>query len=75
MNSSALTAREIEAMTFVFTAPAPATPVGRSPWTRLLRWAREKVRRQRRCESIAMEAVDWSFPGLQVREPAARGTR
>jgi hypothetical protein len=62
MNSSTLTAREIEAMTFVFTAPATAG--GRGPWTRLLRWAREKVRRHRRRESIAMEAVDWSFPGL-----------
>jgi|HubBroStandDraft_4_1064222.scaffolds.fasta_scaffold1482661_1 hypothetical protein len=64
MNTSALTAREIEAMTFVFTAPAPATSGGRGPWTRLLRWAREKVRRHRGRESIAMEAVDWSFPGL-----------
>jgi hypothetical protein len=64
MNSSALTAREIEAMTFVFTAPAPTTPGGGGPWTRLLRWAREKARRNRRRESTAMEAVDWSFPGL-----------
>ncbi len=63
MNSSALKAREIEAMTFVFTAPAPATPGGRSAWTRLLRWAQETVRRHRR-GSIAMEAVDRSSPGL-----------
>lgn len=75
MNSSALKAREIEAMTFVFTAPAPATPGGRSAWTGLLRWAQEKVRRHRGRESIAMETVDSSFPELQVREPATRGTR
>jgi hypothetical protein len=64
MNSSALKANEIEAMTFIFTASAPATPGGRSPWTALLRWAREKLRQHGRRESVAMSAGDRSFPGL-----------
>lgn len=64
MNSSPLKPLEIEAMTFIFTASAPTTPGGRRPWTRLLRWAREKIRQYRRRESVAMGFVDWSFPGL-----------
>lgn len=63
MSSSSPKAREIEAMTFIFTASAAAEPRARSPWTRLLRWTREQ-RRPR--DSVAMDAV---------REPAARGTR
>ena len=66
MSSSSPNARDIEAMTFVYTASTPATPRARSPWTRLLRWGQERLRQRRPRESIAMNTV---------RESTARGTR
>ena len=64
MDAATLKAREIEAMTFIFSAPASGTPRRPGPWTRLLEWTRAKLKAHRRSESIAMHAVDSSFPGL-----------
>ena len=64
MDSPALKASEIEAMTFIFTASVPGSRGGRGPWARLLHWAQQKINEHRRRDSHAMDAIDWCFPGL-----------
>jgi len=64
MNTSPLNAREIEALTFIYSAAGPTAAGQRSRGSRLFSWAWARVRKWARCAPVVASAADWTFPGL-----------
>jgi hypothetical protein len=64
MNTSPLSAREIEALTFNHYpgGPLPAAERSRASQRFVAAWVR--LRKWLRCAPVVASAADWTFPGL-----------
>jgi hypothetical protein len=64
VNISPLTAREVEALTFIYSAPRLETVGERNLWSKFFNWVRLTLRKRTRRPSPSSSAADWSSPGL-----------
>jgi hypothetical protein len=64
VNTGPLNVREIEALTFMDSAPQPVTVGERDRWARFFKWARATLQKRTRRLSAFMPAADWIFPGV-----------